>query len=256
MVDDMTLAREAQLVYSRTPGFNPIGSSLTQWRGQIPGRGRSAGQTFVFDLYLPEYYPNVPPVVRAITAMRHPNISEDGFVSLRILDTWRADFHLYQVIQSLESLMMRAPPTLIKEPAKPAAKAPETERLAATPTSPPAPSPTAAELREMEIMRDEMERMRKEISEQREQITKAETRQALGLSSTPAAETDKEAEEISVDPLTELESEEIATSELLASLHDRFTAGEVSFPEYARLHKKYSKELFLTKRKREHMQSK
>ncbi len=253
MVDDLTVAREAQLVYSRTPGFNPIGSSLTQWRGQIPGRGRSAGKTFVFDLYLPEYYPNVPPVVRAITPMRHPNVSEDGFVSLRILDTWRADFHLYQVIQSLQSLITRAPPTILEEPTKRPVKVPESQRIPATPATPPAASPTAAELREMELMQDEMVRLRKEISNQKEELTKVQTRQALGLDSAPAADSDANTEPVVVDPLTEIESEEIATSELLASLHDRFTAGEVSFPEYARLHRRYSKELFLVKRKREHM---
>ena len=65
---------------------------------------------FTFEIFLPEYFPNVPPVVTAIGWMDHPNIDKDGFIQLRILDNWRAEFHLYQVIIALKNLMSRVPP--------------------------------------------------------------------------------------------------------------------------------------------------
>ena len=51
----------------------------------------------------------------------------------------------------------------------------------------------------------------------------------------------------------ELESERIALSDLLSSLEDRYSAGEVSIFEYSRLYKKYTKELFLVRKQQEYL---
>ena len=82
MVDDLVLAREAQLVYSNTVGFEPSGNTLTTWQGTV----RAGGKEFQFQIFLPEYFPNVPPVVRAMEPLNHANVDDEGFVNLRILN--------------------------------------------------------------------------------------------------------------------------------------------------------------------------
>ena len=91
---DFILAREAQLVYSNSAasGFSPVGDSLARWQGTLTYTTNRGRNRFVFEVFLPEYFPNVPPVVMAVGFMDHPNIDGDNFVQLRI---FQPPFHLW-----------------------------------------------------------------------------------------------------------------------------------------------------------------
>lgn len=50
---ELTLARETQLMYQRTRGFEPVKGDLTRWKGEIAGRGEFRGLKFEVELKIP-----------------------------------------------------------------------------------------------------------------------------------------------------------------------------------------------------------
>ncbi len=241
---DFILAREAQLVYSNNAasGFNPVGDSLARWQGTLTYTTNRGRNMFSFEIFLPEYFPNVPPVVTAVGWMDHPNIDQDGFIKLRILDNWRAEFHLYQVLIALKNLMSRVPPTPKGETAKSVRDT--MARLTETPSETREPRTSA----EMTALRKELTTLNTQITAKDEELARFRARNMLktDTSSPPRASTRISSQE-------ELESEHIALSDLLSSLEDRYAAGEISIFEYSRLYKKYTKELYLVKKQMEYL---
>ena len=241
---DFILAREAQLVYSNSAasGFNPVGDSLEKWQGTLTYTTNRGRNMFTFEIFLPEFFPNVPPVATAVGFMDHPNIDSDGFVQLRILDNWRAEFHLYQVIIALKNLMSRVPPTPRGQTAKTAR-----DVVSRITQAPPRQEPVQARNQaETSALRVELSAVNQQLRERDEEIAKLRARQVVHTESTSAPRP-------SLTALEELESERIATSDLLAALEDRYASGEISIFEYSRLYKKYSKELYVLKRELEYL---
>ena len=241
---DFILAREAQLVYSNSAasGFTPVGDSLARWQGTLTYTTNRGRNMFAFEVFLPEYFPNVPPVVTAIGWMDHPNIDDDNFVQLRILDNWRAEFHLYQVIIALKNLMSRVPPTPRGETAKSVRDTvvKMTESSVITPITPSTSAETTA-------LRTELSSMNQQLQEKDEELARLRARQMVQVQ--PSTATEK----IDLSLRDDLESERIATSELLASLEDRYSSGEISIFEYSRLYKKYTKELYKIRKQLEYL---
>lgn len=107
---EFILAREAQLIYRRAREFEPVGGSLTKWRGSIPGRLPSQNVNFEVEILIPPDFPRSPPQVIMVTPTDHPQVDpKTGIISLRILSSWRPDYHLYQVINSVKGLFARFP---------------------------------------------------------------------------------------------------------------------------------------------------
>lgn len=240
---DFILAREAQLVYSNSAasGFNPVGDSLAKWQGTLTYTTTRGRNMFTFEVFLPEYFPNVPPVVTAVGFMDHPNTDEDGFVQLRILENWRAEFHLYQVIIALKNLMSRVPPT----PRGETAKSVRDTVVRLTETPPVAASQTTSA--ETTALRTEMSSLSQQMQEKDEELARLRAQQVVQVQSS------RSDEHTSLSAQDNLESERIALSDLLASLEDRYAAGEISIFEYSRLYKKYTKELYLIRKQLEHL---
>ncbi|MHA2073579.1 MAG: ubiquitin-conjugating enzyme E2 [Candidatus Hodarchaeales archaeon] len=239
---DFILAREAQLVYSNSAasGFTPVGDSLARWQGTLTYTTNRGRNMFTFEVFLPEYFPNVPPVVTAIGWMDHPNIDEDNFVQLRILDNWRAEFHLYQVMIALKNLMSRVPPTPRGETAK------TVRDTVVKMTELPKPAPVSSSISiETTALRTELNSMNQQLQEKDEELAHLRARQMVQTQ--PSVSTDK----VDLSLRENLESERIATSELLATLEDRYSSGEISIFEYSRLYKKYTKELYTIRKQLE-----
>ncbi|WP_455463591.1 ubiquitin-conjugating enzyme E2 [Candidatus Hodarchaeum mangrovi] len=235
---DFILAREAQLVYSNTAasGFNPVEDSLAKWQGTLTYTTNRGRNMFTFEIFLPEYFPNVPPVVTAVGWMDHPNIDEDGFVQLRILENWRAEFHLYQVIIALKNLMSRVPPA----PRGETARSVRDTVIKITESPPRYIEPTVNA--ETDSLRKELINLNQTLQEKEEELARLRARQMV---QTESSGEEKRPQRSTKD---DLESERIAISELLASLEDRYAAGEISIFEYSRLYKKYSKDLYLIRK--------
>lgn len=241
---DFILAREAQLVYSNSAasGFTPVGDSLVRWQGTLTYTTNRGRNMFTFEVFLPEYFPNVPPVVTAVGWMDHPNIDEDSFVQLRILDNWRAEFHLYQVIIALKNLMSRVPPTPRGETAKTVR-----DTVVKMTESPKPVSISSSTSVETTALRTELSSLNQKMQEKDEELAHLRARQMVQTQhSVSTAKVDLSLRE-------NLESERIATSELLATLEDRYSSGEISIFEYSRLYKKYTKELYTIRKQLEYL---
>ena len=240
---DFILAREAQLVYSNNAasGFNPVGDSLARWQGTLTYTTNRGRNMFTFEVFLPEYFPNVPPVVTAVGWMDHPNVDQDGFVKLRILDNWRAEFHLYQVIIALKNLMSRVPPTPRGETARSVRDT--MARMSEPQPETRQPQTTA----EMNALRKEISTLNTQITAKDEELARFRARNMV------TTETSTQPSSLEVSSQEDLESERIALSDLLSSLEDRYAAGEISIFEYSRLYKKYTKELYLVRKQMEYL---
>ncbi|MHA2344041.1 MAG: ubiquitin-conjugating enzyme E2 variant, partial [Candidatus Hodarchaeales archaeon] len=240
---DFILAREAQLVYSNNAasGFNPIGESLARWRGTLTYTTQHGKNMFTFELFLPEYFPNVPPVVTAVGWMDHPNVDNDGFIQLRILENWRGEFHLYQVIIALKNLMSRVPPTPRGETAR------SVRDTMVKLTEPQAETIIPRSSAEMKALRGEVSSLNERLTSKDEELARLRAQTMLRTEgpSEPFSRT--------TSANNELESERIAISDLLSALEDRYGTGEISIFEYSRLYKKYTKELYIIRKQLEHL---
>ncbi|MHA2224218.1 MAG: ubiquitin-conjugating enzyme E2 [Candidatus Hodarchaeales archaeon] len=241
---DFILAREAQLVYSNSAasGFNPVEDSLGKWQGTLTYTTHKGRNMFTFEIFLPEYFPNVPPVVTAVGWMDHPNIDEDNFVQLRILDNWRAEFHLYHVVIALKNLMSRVPPTPRGETAKSVR-----DTVARIVETPPTTATSPSNSAETSALRTELNTMSHQLQKKDEELARLRAQQIVGIQKPQSTENG------SLSSTDSLESERIAISELLAALEDRYASGEISIFEYSRLYKKYTKELYTVQKQSEYM---
>ncbi|CAL2030971.1 hypothetical protein CAEBREN_22360 [Caenorhabditis brenneri] len=76
-----------------------------------PQEGLYKGGVFRFKITVPPEYNNVPPVVKCLTKLWHPNITEDGAICLSILRQnsldhygWKPTRNLREVVQGLTDL--------------------------------------------------------------------------------------------------------------------------------------------------------
>ena len=94
------------------------------WKLKI-GENLNTHRAFVFDIFFPDKYPHVPPLIKltttgAGTVRFNPNLYNDGKVCLSLLGTWHggdasekwdpARSTLYQVLVSIQSIIMVCQP--------------------------------------------------------------------------------------------------------------------------------------------------
>ena len=280
--DESILAREAQLIFSNVQGFN-ISDSIRVWKGKIKAGN---GQDYEFEFIFPHGYPKERPIIKTLTPMSHPNLSQDGTINLDILDRWRPEFHGYQVLLQLISLLKRSPPRNAPvqsfsssqssyQPNYPSQQAQpqSTQRMpdfqnfkrstqseisvaARGGTSP----VSQQEAQESAILKKQMSQMRDQLTKQEEELTRIRARNAIGLGSSDVKITKKGSKDLQEtfknlntnDQIAELESEQIAISELMTGLQEKSQSGEISIFDYSKLYKKYSRDLYVLKKKLEY----
>jgi hypothetical protein len=113
--------------------------------------------------------------------------------------------------------------------------------------SPRTPSSTSSANIETTALRTELSSMNQQLQEKNEELARLRAKQMVH---TLPSENKKQ---VSLSMREDLESERIALSELLASLEDRYSSGEISIFEYSRLYKKYTKELYTIRKQLEYL---
>ncbi|TPX56592.1 hypothetical protein PhCBS80983_g04449 [Powellomyces hirtus] len=112
LMDTRRIEREIRQVHSDKSAnltIEPIDDNLSHLRGTIRGPPHSAysGGVFHLDIHIPQTYPFVPPLVKFVTRVYHPNVSSvTGAICLDILkDEWTPVLTLKTVMISLQSLL-------------------------------------------------------------------------------------------------------------------------------------------------------
>uniref|UniRef100_A0A915AKA4 E2 NEDD8-conjugating enzyme n=1 Tax=Parascaris univalens TaxID=6257 RepID=A0A915AKA4_PARUN len=117
-IRDKLLAQEIQELESSLKKITtcklhfPSTSALHQMELTVtPSEGIYKGGSFKFSINVPPEYNNVPPVVKCLTRVWHPNITEDGAICLSLLRQnsldgygWMPTRRLIDVILGLDSL--------------------------------------------------------------------------------------------------------------------------------------------------------
>ena len=86
----------------------PTKDNILKWNAIILGPECTPfeGGTFKLTIDLTENYPYDPPMVRFVTQMFHPNISQDGSIFLDILsEKWSPSFDISVTLHSIQSLL-------------------------------------------------------------------------------------------------------------------------------------------------------
>ncbi|WXG42790.1 MAG: ubiquitin-conjugating enzyme E2 [Promethearchaeati archaeon SRVP18_Atabeyarchaeia-1] len=255
MSDDLTLAREAQLLYSRAPEFKPTGGDLRRWRGSIPGRGPYRNLSFEVEIVVPNGFPSIPPLVRMVTPIEHPYLDQaTGTLRLTIISNWRPEYHLYQVINTVKGMFAQIPP----KPGigQPAARTPQPQAQVSIRQSyqpSPSPSPPPPSTAQAPPPRpDDASRLKQQISTLEEEV--AHLRGKMTAHNVPE-EGPERVDQVLLpsDPkqrqTLDMESDKIALEDLIRSLEEKYESGDIAPADYARLYRKYKKELFLLDKK-------
>jgi ubiquitin-protein ligase len=252
--DDLILAREAQLLYSRAPEFKPSGGDIRRWRGFIPGRGPYRNMSFEIEIAVPSGFPQVPPQVKMVTPAEHPYLDQaTGTLRLTILSNWRPEYHLYQVINTVKGMFAQIPPKPIS--ARPATGSPPRlqstvspqQTYRPTPSTPPPVTPSTPPQKP-----DDANRLKQQISTLEEEV--AHLRGKMVAHNVPEEGSTRLEQVLLPDNPRErekldLESEKIALEDLVRSLEEKYESGDIAPADYAKLYKKYKKDLFLLDKK-------
>jgi ubiquitin-protein ligase len=256
LTEDSILAREAQLLYNRAPEFKPISGDLRRWRGSIPGRGSYRNVNFEVEIIVPSGFPNVPPQVRMVTSTEHPYLDEaTGILRLSIINGWKPEYHLYQVVNTIKGMFAQIPPKpSARTPLPPAPPHPQQTPFGSQPAYRPSASspPPQTTSPSFPSRPDEVSKLRQQISTLEDEI--AHLRGKITAHNVPEEGPDNLERVLLPSDLKQresldLESEKIALEDLVRSLEEKYEAGDISPADYTKLYRKYKKQLFLINNK-------
>ncbi|MHA1409106.1 MAG: ubiquitin-conjugating enzyme E2, partial [Candidatus Odinarchaeia archaeon] len=227
---DEILAKEAQLLYTRAPGFSPVNGNLKHWRGDIKTK-KKGNTNFTIEIMLPDTFPNAPPKVVSITPIKHKIVDNKTMLfNLKILKEWKPKTHIYEVINIIKGEFARKAPTPLGGALKPIAK-PEMETSKKEEIDLSDPMGTVYSLEnKLQMLEKEIDELQKKLSAKDEEITRLES--VLAAHKVPTT-TQKEIKKAVTpkDPterlILDLEGEKMAVEELIKKLEEKFESGDI-----------------------------
>ncbi|MGC9780140.1 MAG: hypothetical protein HZR80_12925 [Candidatus Heimdallarchaeota archaeon] len=238
-INDMALARETQLMFTYTVGFSPIGNELNRWKGEILVKTPQGERKIPVEVFVPLKYPQYPPKVIVLEKnIQHPNIERNGNVLLNITHEWKPDVHVYQVVHALQKLFEKVPPKFPGTGKTPKQKA-------------------IVQAKEMDVTKNQQQvqdvnqtitALQEKIRERDEELRKLRAELVTG-SNEKISRIDNLDMVLPKDKERSsklmLQAKNVALADLLSTLDEKFKDGEISPVDFAKLYRKYTKELYV-----------
>lgn len=102
--------RDRPFGYSARPVLTPSNTlNLQLWTCVVPGPEGSAfeGEALTLEVRFPNRYPAIPPGIKFLSRVHHPNVYADGAVCLDLLSTeWSPSLNIKAVLLSIEELLL------------------------------------------------------------------------------------------------------------------------------------------------------
>ena len=99
------LALEAKMMEEEEPSFKPVGGDLRRWKGFILGTKTYEGGVFEIEIIVPRKFPYIPPKIRWITVIWHPNIRGEKVCVGILGKDWSPTMSLTGVVEALRNLL-------------------------------------------------------------------------------------------------------------------------------------------------------
>ncbi|MCD6446511.1 hypothetical protein J7L49_06990 [Candidatus Bathyarchaeota archaeon] len=238
---DFILATEMQLIYDYIQGFEPIKGDLSKWKGRV---GTISGTSIPIyaEVVIPPEFPYSPPKITITPKINHPNVDDEGNISLNIIDNWEPKYHVYQVIQDLIRLFRHVPAKPYKTKLRQTHVLP-TQPISVTPLSEfhtlePTDVRTINTHNQLEVEQRTLQEEIMEYQRKIEELNKKIEQERSDLLKKQGVK-DQISEEITISHRDELEAELYAINDLLELLTDKFDYGDIAVIDYIKLKRKY-----------------
>jgi len=248
--DDYLLANEMQLIFDKQLNFEPVRGNLKQWKGYV-GTIEGTEIPIFANIYIQDGFPEVPPFVDITPKVNHPNVEDDGTLSLRILAEWQTDYHVYQVIEDIKKLFVNVPAKTYKTKVKKTNK--EEKQTGLTITQIPikelpqvslASSSSPQMVAEKRDLDDSIVHYQREI----QKISRQIEGEREALLKEGGIDIEPKSKEISISIEEDLQAEFVAIQDTLDVIAEKFEDGDMTNIEYLKLHKLYTKKGFIAEK--------
>jgi hypothetical protein len=211
---------------------------------------------FEVEVIISQGFPRVPPQVRMLTPVDHPYVDEaTGVMRLSILSSWRPEYHIYQVINTVKGMFAQIAPKpstrgpYAQHPPVTQQRVPVSSEAGYKPLATPPPSSPAQVSPQKP---DAVNKLKQQISTLEDEV--AHLKGKMTAHNVPEEGPDRLEQVLMPSNPKErqsldLESEKIALEDLVRSLEEKYEAGDITPTDYAKLYRKYKKELFLIDKK-------
>jgi ubiquitin-protein ligase len=243
--NDLILARETQLLFNYTQGFQPVEGGLNKWQGEIAVQTPQGSRKVPVEIFIPLKFPQYPPRVMVLEDVSHPNVKRDGSVLLRITHEWKPDTHVYQVIQALKDLFEKVPPKFI---------APAKDKTRTKASVQPRETFGTKDQKQVETIEETITDLQRKIKQKEEELRRLRAEVVKGSDETLTTIDNIEMlmpKDKQTSEQLHLQAQRVALADLLSTLDAKFQDGEINPVDFAKLYRRYSKELYIVSKKLE-----
>ena len=231
-----------QLIFDKQLNFEPVRGNLKQWKGYV-GTIEGTEIPIFANIYIQDGFPEVPPFADITPKVNHPNVEDDGTLSLRILAEWRSDIHIFQVIEDIKNLCTNVPAKPYKTKVK---KHKREERIsgltiAKIPIKELPQVSLATTSRHMVAEKQTLDDSIVEHQSEIEKISREIEKERESLLKKGGIET--KTKELAISREEDLQAEFVAIQDTLEVVQEKFEDGDMTNIEYLKLHKRYTKKV-------------
>ena len=240
--DDFLLANEAQLIYENASGFEPVRGNLKHWKGFV-GTIEGTEIPIFANLWIQDGFPDIPPFVDITPKVNHPNVEDDGTLSLRILSNWKSSYNIYEVMNDIKDLFTKVPARTYKTKVR---KVKKEERTSGLPVY-------AIPTRQLTQVQAKTPKVDPKIDEEKRSVEESIVnyqRQIENISRNIEKERESllkeggvkvETKEVSISREDDLKAEVSAVGDTLEIIQEKFEDGDMTNVDFLKLYRRYSK---------------